>query len=413
MLDYGMLPPEVNSARMYSGAGAGPIMAAASAWNGLATELSSVASDYESVIGRLSSEEWTGPASAAMVAAIHRFITWMSTAAAQAQLTARQAQAAAAAYETAFAMTVPPQAVAANRTQLATLVATNVLGQNTPEIMATEAHYGEMWAQDAAVMYGYAANSASASQLTPFSSPTQVTNQAGVAGQAAAVTQAAGTAAGNSAQVAQLMSSVPSALQSLAAPLQSATSTSGLSGVATAASAAASSVDYPSVILNGVSSGAATATMYIPSTLIPNLIGYFAGAGGNAANGIAGPFGGLGALLAPGGPLSSLGALGGGTAASTSAALSGTTSAVSAELGHAGTVGAMSVPASWSAATPAGTGSATLAGTGWAAAPESHTLAAMPGGMPTGGIGNRGGFGFGAPRYGFKPTVIARPVMAG
>ena len=57
-------------------------------------------------------------------------------------------------------MTVPPPVIAANRTQLASLIATNVLGQNTPAIAANEAQYGEMWAQDAAAMYGYAANSA-------------------------------------------------------------------------------------------------------------------------------------------------------------------------------------------------------------------------------------------------------------
>jgi PPE-repeat protein len=48
-------------------------------------------------------------------------------------------------------------------------MATNFLGQNTPAIAATEAHYAEMWAQDAAAMYGYAGSSATASQVTPFS----------------------------------------------------------------------------------------------------------------------------------------------------------------------------------------------------------------------------------------------------
>ena len=52
--------------------------------------------------------------------------------------------------------------IAANRTQLASLVATNIFGQNTPAIAANEAQYGEMWAQDATAMYGYAANSAAA-----------------------------------------------------------------------------------------------------------------------------------------------------------------------------------------------------------------------------------------------------------
>ena len=75
-------------------------------------------------------------------------------------------------------MTVPPAVVAANRAQLAALVATNVLGQNTPAIAVTEALYGEMWAQDASAMYGYAGSSAAAATVTPFSSPPQTTSPA-------------------------------------------------------------------------------------------------------------------------------------------------------------------------------------------------------------------------------------------
>ena len=36
MLDFGALPPEINSVRMYSGPGSTPLVAAASAWNALA-----------------------------------------------------------------------------------------------------------------------------------------------------------------------------------------------------------------------------------------------------------------------------------------------------------------------------------------------------------------------------------------
>ena len=69
MLDFGALPPEINSARMYSGPGPGSMVAAAAAWNGLATELGSAASAYGSVVSGLTSGEWLGPSSALMDAA--------------------------------------------------------------------------------------------------------------------------------------------------------------------------------------------------------------------------------------------------------------------------------------------------------------------------------------------------------
>ncbi len=154
MFDFGALPPEINSGRMYAGPGSGSMMAAASAWDGLASELSLTATGYTSAVTELTSSPWLGPASRAMAAAATPYISWLSAAAALAEETANQARAAAAAFETAFAMTVPPPVVAANRVLLMTLVATNFFGQNTPAIAATEAQYVEMWAQDATAMYG-------------------------------------------------------------------------------------------------------------------------------------------------------------------------------------------------------------------------------------------------------------------
>ncbi len=151
-MDYGAFPPEFNSARMYAGPGPESMLAAGAAWNGLAAELRSVAMSYESVITGLGAE-WLGPSSTAMETAAAPYVLWLNATAGQAELTAAQAQAAAGAYEAAFAMTVPPALIAENRTELMTLVATNLLGQNTSAIEATEAQYGEMWAQDAAAMY--------------------------------------------------------------------------------------------------------------------------------------------------------------------------------------------------------------------------------------------------------------------
>jgi hypothetical protein len=250
-MDYGALPPEVNSGRMYAGPGAGSMLAAAGAWDALAGDLQTTAAAAGSVVSGLTDESWQGPASTSMAAAVAPYLMWMSVTAAQLEQVANQARAAAAAYEAAFSMTVPPPLIAANRAQLMALIATNFLGQNTPAIMVTEAHYGEMWAQDAAAMYAYAASSAAASRLAPFTPPKSTTNPAGLTAQSAAATHAAGTSAGNHAQSVASLSSVPQTLQSLTTPGASPT---GLDQVAlgTGTSAATSAVSTPASMLTAL-----------------------------------------------------------------------------------------------------------------------------------------------------------------
>ncbi|GAB5013371.1 hypothetical protein JHV666_39380 [Mycobacterium avium subsp. hominissuis] len=133
---YAGLPPEVNSARMYSGPGPESMLAAAAAWNALSAELRSVATDYESAIATLTGEGWFGPSAAKMSAAVTPYLEWLHTTATQAEQAGAQANAAAAAYQAAYAATVPPAVVAANRTQLANLVAGNIFGQNAGLIAA-------------------------------------------------------------------------------------------------------------------------------------------------------------------------------------------------------------------------------------------------------------------------------------
>ena len=143
MFDFAALPPEVNSGRMYLGAGSGPLLAAAAAWDDLAAELQSAAASYGSTVQGLTSGQWTGPSSIAAAAAATPYVSWMSATGARAERAATAAKIAAGAYEAAFAATVPPPVITANRAMLAQLIATNILGQNTPAIAATEAHYGK------------------------------------------------------------------------------------------------------------------------------------------------------------------------------------------------------------------------------------------------------------------------------
>jgi PPE-repeat protein len=187
-MSFMMFPPEINSGLMYSGAGSGPLMAAASAWDELAADLEATASSYQTVLGQLTGSTWLGPTSARMAAATAPFVDWLAGTAGQAAETSAQARLAAAAYEGAFTSTVSPAVVAANRSLLAALVATNFLGQNTPAIAATEALYMEMWFQDGLTMDTYATTAQQAVVL-PQQTPAPTTSDGGTSADAAAATQ--------------------------------------------------------------------------------------------------------------------------------------------------------------------------------------------------------------------------------
>ena len=87
---------------------------------------------------------------------------------------------------------------------------------------------------------------------------------------------------------------------------------------------------------------------------------------------------------------------------------------VLAGVGQASSLGGLSVPPSWAAAgVPAANSSpVTLTGAGWtSAAPQTPPVTTMPAGVPSVASAGRGGLGFGAPRYGVKPTVMPKPTV--
>jgi PPE-repeat protein len=455
-MDFGALPPEINSARMYLGPGPGTLLTASAGWDSLAAELTDAASGYQSLVTSLTVESWLGPTSLSMAAAVTPYIAWMTATAAQCEQAATQAMAAAAAFETAYALTVPPPLIAANRAQLMALIATNIFGQNTPAIMATEAEYSEMWAQDATAMYNYAANSAAASAFSTFTSPPQTTNPGGVAEQAGALAQAAGTQAGSNAQTttAQLISSVPQTLQTLATP--GAASGTGLSPAAagTAASLGSSGVSAPLSALSSVTGatgktatkGASTgagALSGLTSSLTTALGGNggaltdvfglgsdLAGLGGDGAGlgtdgaglgfdgyGLSLDLQGAGSIIGveggalPGG--AGLGDLGGlGNLGPTG----GLGAGASASVGQAASLGTLSVPPGWADAVssvtplPALDANAMPSG-GWGAAPASAPTAGISK-LPLGGMVGRESDGA-VQRIGFRPSLIPRSPAAG
>jgi PPE-repeat protein len=402
VFDFASRPPEVNSALIYSGAGAGPLMAASSAFNNLSSELTSNAASYESVISQLTGSEWTGPSSEAMSAAAQPYISWLDTTSAQLRVAATQATASAAAYEAAFAASIPPPVILANRTTLAALVATNILGQNTPAIAANEALYGEFWAQDAAAMYGYASSASAASAtLTPLTPPAQTTNPAGQGQQAAAVSSAAGSN-GTSSALNNTLGSLQGASSAAANPAAALPAQDTVGSVLSALNGLFAVPILSNTIYNiGVTLAWNTAMM---TATLPLLGHFLAGS----------PFGVTISDTAP------LGAgLGFGTTlAGASSGVGGVGGATLAGMGSASSVGGMSVPAGWSAPTPevAGVGDATLAGSGWTAAADE--TAGMGGGGGMNGVmpgmasaGGKGGMGMAGPRYGVKPKVMPKQVF--
>ncbi|MCV7031369.1 PPE family protein [Mycobacterium sherrisii] len=399
-MDFAALPPEVNSARLYSGPGSGPLLAAAAAWNTLAAEIRSAATDYDSVIRELVTAGWYGPSSASMLAAAVPYLTWLNTTAAQAEQTGTQANAAATAFEAAYSMTVPPPVIAANRALLLNLVATNIFGQNTPAIAATEAQYMEMWAQDAAAMNGYALASSSATQMTPFTSPQTNTSPEGVTDQNQAVNQAVNSGTGNARQLLSTFSTEDDPPNATTAPAPGDLYwylTQFLDGNNnTALGQFLQSNFFANSVLNGSLAGGP----FNPQSIVGTVEGF------NFLQTAATSLGGLD-TFATGAESATAGL------ASETVGSAGLASA-SAGVGNAHLVGSLSVPQSWAnaAAISAGNGPAPV--TGLSDIGSSGTPAAGgPGGVaaPLGGTGRR--LRRAIPRYGFRPVVMPRPPAAG
>jgi PPE-repeat protein len=380
------------------------MMAAAAAWDGLGAELATAASGYASVISELTDAPWVGPASVSMLSAVMPYVSWLGILATEAEETAGQARAAAAAFEAAFAMTVPPPVIAANRVLLANLVATNFLGQNTPAIAATEAQYMEMWAQDAGAMYGYAGSSLAASELAPFTAPPKTSTPDAASNQSAAVAKAVAEPAGNTAQNTSQLAS-PQALSlnaSQAVQHASTTAAANMTSQATTSTSTSSSTTYTTIMKNTVGLAYFSNGMTSFFTSIAQQLTF--GPGGSTA--------GAGGAWFPTPQFASLGLgnLGGG--------LGHVSGGVAASAGQAARIGTLSVPQHWatltSAVSPATASEpeatpVQAAATGTAGGPANGLLR----GMPAGALGRRGAAAGYVNKYGFRYSVLTRPPSAG
>jgi PPE-repeat protein len=206
-MEFISLPPDVTSALMHSGPGAESLLEAASAWQRLGVGLEDSVPIYASAVNSLA-EEWQGIASVAMIDAVEPYLGWMRTTAQQCQQLAFAAQTAAAAFTSALSQVVPPAQVAANRTRLAQLLATNGFGRNVAAIAEADAQYERMWVNNSAAMSRYQAASAQAVPVSTFASAPEIVSPTGVDAQAAATSSAQAAAASADSPVQQVLSAL-------------------------------------------------------------------------------------------------------------------------------------------------------------------------------------------------------------
>jgi PPE-repeat protein len=212
-------PPEVTSALIHSGPGAESLIEASVAWQQLGSNLEESAASSAVAVSSLTGV-WQGPSALAMTQAVEPYLTWLRTTAQQSLQTASSALAAATAFNSVRAAVAPVAQVTANRTRLAHLLATNMLGINLPAIAQTEHQYQVIWANNSAAMSRYqAASTQATAQLAQFSSPPSITNPTGLAAQAqAAPTSAASSSASSASRAVAAATSATPAAAAAAAP---------------------------------------------------------------------------------------------------------------------------------------------------------------------------------------------------
>jgi PPE-repeat protein len=296
-----------------------------------------------------------------------------------------------------FASVVPPPLIAANRAELAQAVSANLLGQYNNLISQLEAQYAEFWSQNSSALYNYASSSAAATKINSF------TDAPAIANPAAALSSAATSATKNPATSVQswiqgLLTNLQSRIQSLTGPFlgNTATSKSALTEIWFLLTGQTILPTNMGLLVNGYSPFAG---FFYNTEGLP----YFSVGMGNFGTQIAKSAGWLGGAAPAAAAAVPKGIAG----------LGGAGGQVAAGLGQGARLSSLSVPNSWPGATIPSVAKPV------SAIPVSEPITAgepaagnLVGGMPVGGLGAGRGAATG-PRYGFKPTIMTRPMSAG
>jgi PPE-repeat protein len=371
-MSYSLIPPEISSALMYQGAGSGPLLEAATAWDGLAADLDATATQYQTAVTNLTTGTWLGPSSAHMAAAAEPYITWLQSTAAEAAQTGAQAKAAAGAYQTAYASMVPPPVITANRAELTTLVANNFLGQNTGAIAQNEAEYLDMWIQDALGMDTYQMNSTSASAALPAQTAAPL-----VTSGAQAAAPAASAAASSADATSQVFGGL---LQDVAFLFGDS------SALAPTDLSAAGLTSWLGPVLTAVAANPTAALLPVQATYYMGMLGstparmFMSGGGGGASGASSATLASMGDSL-----LENVSKMVDGKAATVMSGVgsqlskwgAGIQSGIQAQMAHAMQAGGLSVPHGWHTGAPDMSRAAPLLPTNSVASPSMTT------GLPT------------------------------
>ncbi|WP_110796999.1 PPE domain-containing protein [Mycolicibacterium llatzerense] len=218
--DAAAMPPELNHTLLSTG--------------DLGASLTTAAAGYESVADMLMAEitamgintsttamiGWQGAGGVAMQMSAADFMAVCAAASAWVRVGQAQAMEVTAAHTVAVQSMIPAEVCLTNRSTQAGLVASNILGQNTPAIVGLDAQYfGEFWVQNATARTGYGSVVTTAMAALSVPGPFSPT-ASNPATAAASIAQTAATEGGNTA----MQASQKSAEQIANGPLRDAAS---------------------------------------------------------------------------------------------------------------------------------------------------------------------------------------------